>query len=1118
MFASASFRVDAAKLKDVQPAAVSTFASRFVEWARERAGQVWDKGISVSAVVEEDLALTVATGKAQGRVIEQQVVDATRSTLCAATTRCDVSVPGSVGANATGRRLSVAVQDQHLNHSFSGTPPLAPLPRPPPLPPPYVPALPYSMQQSPLPSPPELSNPSTVGENITVSVRRARYAKDISSSALGDGTLARASSAFEQLNVSLVCGMLTALTAEVILFLTADNSSVADSVAPALFNVLQGAQGLNLSESINLPDDALRTVARQVQFVHGELGLVVINFTWSPSDASPPGNESSSLIGSDMLVEQPPEALMIAPQGVQTAAALVNTAVMATVIITVASSVTASIASSVSTSIASSAAGTVGSGTGAAGAMVSGVMPLVLGGQRFVSYSAADGAGDSSFSMVGDSMAWIQGDFGLYMLSSATPSAERRLSGEADDVLTDAAQDVSSQTSWSRLLSVIAIALAALAATMAFHAFMVYRWRHRANKLFYEVKRNPKAVLSRVKSRRATSRGSAVDQRLPTTRQRLIAVAGRLRVVRAARGVKSMHSSKGKQDHQENASNEPSLTRLAVIERKQIAEEISRIRFRPFPSPLVFPGIQILAIQIFCSGILGNAIKVVTGSGGCTEAGCRVFAAFCIAFVVAYEVLTASLVIHFHRHFRAACWHAVPRPTDATKVSDPLFRLLSKMAHLILPKQGPFAFTAIDRPRGLFKAPKEWKQEPRRTERLLAAPRVWEKSNASDTLDGIGFALMARAGGDSLAASMFEMAVFGSSLCIAALNSIRSDLVAGSAGATGTIIAVLCVQVAMVFYVVAYRPSADRVINILVFSQFFLEGAGSAIFLFQAISPEQSSGAASARFTMCLLAMFAPVIQRFYDAIIVQSFKVLRGGFTWKGFFFSMMGFVVFLPTMIIRLSSCDCGAQVAMSASQMAGDDLNKLATKMANEGLVASIEEGTAELASRAFWQVHVEAEFRRDRQEELAEAAARLVQARWRARRAAHAPHDKLPDAKPAGHVQCAASPSQKRGIHAGGRPGFQWVESIIDVTVTEEVEVDVQEQRPATAVGSTPTESAIRRRSDPPVQQWLAAKWDPRKRAWVAPLNSQEPPHGARAEAATPVADHVSRGITFQNSRV
>ena len=45
----------------------------------------------------------------------------------------------------------------------------------------------------------------------------------------------------------------------------------------------------------------------------------------------------------------------------------------------------------------------------------------------------------------------------------------------------------------------------------------------------------------------------------------------------------------------------------------------------------------------------------------------------------------------------------------------------------------------------------------------------------------------------------------------------------------------------------------------------------------------------------------------------------------------------------------------------EMAGDDMNKLATKMANEGLVASIEEGMADLASRAFWQAHVDAEFR-------------------------------------------------------------------------------------------------------------------------------------------------------------
>ena len=174
--------------------------------------------------------------------------------------------------------------------------------------------------------------------------------------------------------------------------------------------------------------------------------------------------------------------------------------------------------------------------------------------------------------------------------------------------------------------------------------------------------------------------------------------------------------------------------------------------------------------------------------------------------------------------------------------------------------------------------------------------------------------------------------------------------------------------------------------NILLASQFSLEAIGTMIVLATTLGIDTALDAGTLRFVVGLLAMVAPVLQRFYDAFIVQISKVMRkDGFTWKGFFFSMIGFVVFLPTMIMRLSSCDCSSTIAMSATEMAGDDINKLATKMANEGLVQHIEEGVAEIASRAFWMAHVDAEFRRENEDDMAEAAARLLQARWRQRRA-------------------------------------------------------------------------------------------------------------------------------------
>ena len=51
----------------------------------------------------------------------------------------------------------------------------------------------------------------------------------------------------------------------------------------------------------------------------------------------------------------------------------------------------------------------------------------------------------------------------------------------------------------------------------------------------------------------------------------------------------------------------------------------------------------------------------------------------------------------------------------------------------------------------MYVRPKDEEEEPMRTERLLTCSLHLYNANAADTLDAIGFALMARSGGHSLA-------------------------------------------------------------------------------------------------------------------------------------------------------------------------------------------------------------------------------------------------------------------------------------------------------------------------------------------------------------------------------
>ena len=74
------------------------------------------------------------------------------------------------------------------------------------------------------------------------------------------------------------------------------------------------------------------------------------------------------------------------------------------------------------------------------------------------------------------------------------------------------------------------------------------------------------------------------------------------------------------------------------------------------------------------------------------------------------------------------------------------------------------------------------------------------------------------------------------------------------------------------------------------------------------------------------------------------------------------------------------CSTGESGKLSQLAGDDVNKMATKAANEGLLRDLEGGLAEVASDLFWMRSIEAEQRRRSREEKVAEAARAIQRRW------------------------------------------------------------------------------------------------------------------------------------------
>ena len=451
--------------------------------------------------------------------------------------------------------------------------------------------------------------------------------------------------------------------------------------------------------------------------------------------------------------------------------------------------------------------------------------------------------------------------------------------------------------------------------------------------------------------------------------------------------------------------------------RMQVIESMTRVKFKPFPSPLVFPGLPFLAISIFLTGMVSNSIAVLVDEEECSEFWCTALALSVLLGAGVYEGFTLWMLVLFNRHHRTGAWTSAKYPKEAAKVVDPLYRLVSRLRTRFawLPRSRTSG-AIIDRPQGAFKKPPVDGKEPARTERLLAAPLTVVHANAGDSLDAIGFVLMARAGGHSFGASLFEfVALAGNGLC-AGISAFGAGVVPGSREAHQVLSAVLIVQLAVVFYVCHWWPSADRVMNLLVGTQFALEAASTSLMLNSSLG---NGSFPRAGLVLAILSMLAPITQRFYDAFIVQASKIMRkDGFTWKGAFFAFLGFIVFLPTTVARLMGINVGYSGKLVDA--GGDDINKMATKVANDGLVHQMQEGAAYAASNLFWVAAIQAEERRMARDMNVEKAVRAMQANFRRRRAAKCA------AIGTERILSAESQTAPRLSTGQERPGFLWVE--------------------------------------------------------------------------------------------
>lgn len=580
--------------------------------------------------------------------------------------------------------------------------------------------------------------------------------------------------------------------------------------------------------------------------------------------------------------------------------------VEATVVSTLIATVTASF---VAHAVAASVPTASGSGAAASpheGNVGSGMLTLVHGMQRFVSYEGLAGNISEDQVTVSNKISWVQGSTGFNIISDAVVYCSWNS--------TNASQTF--QNPVNALLNVIMILCIVIMVLFAGQVVTYVSMTRLANRRFYQRKRDPKRVIARMLRSERQASGSHLSTSLSTSSAALLAP----------------------------------------------------VKFVPYPSHRVFPGLPLIVVSLFCSGLVNNSVKVLAAGdlGYCDETWIAI-AVIILFFVVIYNCLTLRLLMRFHRRFVASTWKAAQLPAAANAVGDPLYRLISRIR--VCSRGKP-----VDRVRGKFARPPNEVKEPGRTERILAHPTRVFHELASDTLDSIGFALMARSGGARLTGVLFEFIVLGANILIAALSGIRLIFEPGSDGALAQMFAIITVQVCVATYVFCAKPSADRVMNLLVGTQFALEACSTAIVL-AAASSGSSGDAKEIAFFLAIASLTAPVFQRFYDAIIVQISRAVRNdGFSWKGAFFSFLGMIVFIPTMVLNLLGLGMGWTGKLVEG--AADDVNKLTTKAANEGLVHRIQEGQVETASTLFWMGAVRAEERRATCEESVARAARAI----------------------------------------------------------------------------------------------------------------------------------------------
>ena len=389
------------------------------------------------------------------------------------------------------------------------------------------------------------------------------------------------------------------------------------------------------------------------------------------------------------------------------------------------------------------------------------------------------------------------------------------------------------------------------------------------------------------------------------------------------------------------------------------------------------PGFVEPAATILAASNLG-ALTLAHKNGTLTSAESeRLFSSYlaCVvfAFVGAFLVLVLTLLAHFHVHHRDASWKVAEEAETPNDVEDPLFRLVSRVRVRVLPKGRPF--NVMDRPRGEWTKPAKYIIEPSRTRRLLRQPLRLFRDNPADALDVLKLTWFTRANGGTFAGVAYDLIALVLSVVVGILNGLGATIEPSSNVATAQVVAVMSMQYAGCLYTFMLSPSADRIDQLIQGIQFFVEGSQTAVLLVGASLLGQgdmdgSNACMTAGFWLGMAAMFLPLVEKIYDALISQISACYRGEFDPKGAFVAFVSLLLVIPSTIMAFLEADSDAFDAMDEALGVGEDI---------------LEDGLGALGDVAgdIFFMHLAAKRRKRKERDAATTVARIYRA-YRVRR--------------------------------------------------------------------------------------------------------------------------------------